>query len=108
LERSIKMKCLATAPGPLQELEEGFLNELSGLGYSPRTNETQLNLMRHLSRWLGTRGKTVGDLTGEVAAKFMVVRRELYSSLRSDRALAPLLGHLRQRGLAPPRWSWSR
>src|SRR5664280_1624705 len=64
-----------TAPGPLQELEEGFLDELSGLGYSPRTSETQLNLMRHLSRWLLTRGMTAGDLTDEVAAEFMIVRR---------------------------------
>ena len=91
-----------TAPGPLQELEEGFLDELSALGYSPRTSETQLNLMRHLSRWLLTRGMTAGDLTDEVAAEFMIVRRELYSSLRSDRALTALLGHLRRRGQVPP------
>jgi site-specific recombinase XerD len=96
------MKDQPIAPGPLQELEEGFLEELSGLGYSPRTSETQLNLMRHLSRWLSTRGLTAGDLTDEIAAEFLVVRRELYSSLRSDRALTALFGHLRRRGLVPP------
>ena len=107
------MKCLPTAPGfvasgPLEEFEEGYLNELTGFGYSPRSSEAQLNLMRHLSRWLGTRGMTAGDLTSEVAAEFMGARRQLYRSLKSERALAPLLVHLRERGLAPPRWSWSR
>lgn len=101
------MKYLLAAPGfvasaPLEEFEEGYLNELSGLGYSPRAREAQLNLMRHLSRWLGTRGLTVGDLTGEVTAEFMAVRRDQYSSLRSLQALVPLLDHLRERELAPP------
>ena len=95
------MKYLLTEPGPLQELEEGFLDELVGLGYSPRTSGVQLNLMRHLSSWLGTRGLGAGDLTGEVVAAFIAVRRQTHSSPKSVRALNALLNYLRQRALTP-------
>jgi site-specific recombinase XerD len=43
----------------------------------------------------------VGDLTGEVVERFSVVRRALYRGLRSPRALVPLLGYLRSRGVVP-------
>jgi len=87
--------------GPLGEFAEGFRAELAGLGYSPRSSEAQLRLMRHLSGWLGVQGFSVGDLTGEVSAQFVAARRGLYSHLRSQRALDPLLGYLRGRGVAP-------
>ena len=38
--------------GPLEEFAEGFQAELVRLGYSPRTSEAQLYLMKHLSGWL--------------------------------------------------------
>jgi site-specific recombinase XerD len=87
--------------GPLGEFTEGFVAELAGLGYSPRGSEAQLRLTSHLSRWLGARGFSAGDLTGEVAAQFVAARRGLYSNLRSQRALGPLLGYLRGLGVAP-------
>lgn len=87
--------------GPLGEFAEGFGAELAGLGYSPRGGEAQLRLMKHLSRWLGERGFSAGDLSAEVAAQFVAARRASHVSLRSQRALVPLLGYLRGRDVAP-------
>lgn len=87
--------------GPLEEFAEGFLAELIGLGYAPRSSEAQMRLMKHLSGWLATQGLVAGDLTAEVADRFVVARRRLYSNLRSPKALVPLLTHLRRRGAAP-------
>ncbi|MGH8907935.1 MAG: hypothetical protein ACRD0K_15805 [Egibacteraceae bacterium] len=67
--------------GPLGEFAEGFRAELAGLGYSLRGSEAQLRLMGHLSRWLGAQELPVGDLTGEVSARFVAARRGLYSNL---------------------------
>lgn len=96
------MKYSRAVAGPLWALEEGFRDELVGLGYSPRTREAQLNLMRHLSTWLATRGLGAGDLAGDVVSAFVAERRATYSSLRSVRALNPLLDYLRQREVTPP------
>lgn len=88
-------------PGPLGEFVEGFLAELAGFGYSPRGCESQLGLTRHLSRWLTAEGLAAGDLTGDVVERFVAARRAVYSSLRSPRALVPLLSYLRTLGVAP-------
>lgn len=87
--------------GPLEEFAEGFVGELVGLGYSRRTCEAQLGLLRHLSRWLEAERLAAGDLTAVVAARFVAVRRESYASLGSPRALVPLLGYLRRRAVVP-------
>ncbi len=88
--------------GPLGKFVEGFAAELAGRGYSPRSSEAQLGLTRHLSRWLQERGSTAADLDGKVIDAFVIDRRALYVGLRSERALRPLLGYLRQLGVAPP------
>jgi integrase/recombinase XerD len=62
--------------GPLEEFAGGFLAELAGVGYAPRSSEAQLYLMRHLSRWLGARGLAAGDLTAGVVARFVAARRQ--------------------------------
>jgi site-specific recombinase XerD len=87
--------------GSLEEFAEGFLAELAGLGYAPRSSEAQMRLMKHLSGWLAAQGLTAGDLTAEVADRFVAARRRSYSNLRSPKALVPLLAHLRRRGAAP-------
>lgn len=87
--------------GPLEEFAGGFLAELGELGYSSRGSEAQLRLMGHVSRWLSARGLAAGDLTGELADRFVVARRESYRSLRSWRALVPLLRYLRSLGVIP-------
>ena len=87
--------------GPLEEFAEGFRADLAGLGYSPRTSEAQLYLMKHLSGWLMARGLAVGDLTMGMVEEFLIARRGRYSNLRSVGALAPLLRYLRGRGAVP-------
>jgi site-specific recombinase XerD len=57
--------------------------------------------MRQLSAWLAGQGFTVADLTVEVAQRYVAARRFRHSNMRSVRALAPLLGFLRQTGAAP-------
>lgn len=90
-----------SAAGPLGEFVEGFLTELAGLGYSPRSCEAQRGLTRHLSRWLAAEGLAAADLTEDVVERFVVVRRRVCSHLRSRRALVPLLSYLRELGVAP-------
>lgn len=87
--------------GPLGEFVEGFAEALEGQGYSWRSSEAQLGLCRHLSTWLQVRGLTAGDLSGDVVDAFIVERRARYVALRSERALRPLLGYLREIGVAP-------
>ncbi len=85
----------------LEDYEEGFLAGLARLGYAPRSREAQRYLLRHLSRWLATRGLALSELGEEVAGQYVAVRREERSFLRSRRALGPLLGYLRGLGIVP-------
>lgn len=87
--------------GPLGEFVEGFTEALEGQGYSWRSSEAQLGLYRHLSVWLQVRGLTAGDPGADVVDAFIVERRARYVALRSERALRPLLGYLREFGVAP-------
>jgi integrase/recombinase XerD len=87
--------------GPLAGFVEGFLVDLSGLGYSPRSLEGQLRVVRHLSGWLAVEGLAAEDLTGRVVARFVAVRRGVAPSMRSEKALVPLLVYLRGLGAAP-------
>lgn len=77
--------------------------DLAGLGYSPRSVEAQLRLLRHLSTWLAARGLTAEALTEEVASAFVADRRAMTSNMRSERALLTLLGYLRALGVAAGR-----
>jgi hypothetical protein len=73
--------------GPLAPYAAGFVVELVGRGYRPRSVSGQLELMAHLSRWLAEEGVELSGLTVEMADRFLGVRRESASSLRSWRAL---------------------
>src|SRR5260370_7734082 len=85
----------------LEDYEEGFLAGLARLGYVPRSREAQRCLVRHLSRWLATRGLALSELSEEVAGQYAAARRQERSFLRSRRALGPLLGYLRGLGTVP-------
>jgi integrase/recombinase XerD len=87
--------------GPLGEHAEGFFAELAGLGYSRRSRSAHLRLMKDVSEWLGAQGLSTGDLTPEVVAELVAVRREGCSTLRSAKALLPLLSYLRRQGATP-------
>ncbi len=87
--------------GPLAPYAAGFVVELVGRGYRPRSVSGQLELMAHLSRWLAEQGLEPGRLTQAEAERFLAVRRKREVSLRSWRALGPLVIYLRRLGVAP-------
>lgn len=89
--------------GPLVEFADGFRVELARLGYTWRSADAQLALVKHLSGWLGVQGLSAADLTDQVMVRFFDARRESHSHLRSPRALVPLLDFLREFGVAPMR-----
>lgn len=89
--------------GPLEVFAAGFGVELSRLGYQRTPATFQLQLMAHASRWLHGEGLGAGELSSEVVERFLEERRAAgYRSYVTVRALAPLLGHLRGLGVAPP------
>ena len=89
--------------GPLAPYAEGFREDLLGQGYSWGSAAHQIHLMAHLSRWLEAQGLGPAALDEHLTGQFLAARRaDGYAALRSARALAPLLGHLRGLGVAPP------
>jgi integrase/recombinase XerD len=90
----------AGVPG-LAEYADGFVAWLGGLGYSPRTCEAQVALLRHLAGWLAQQGVPLAGLSSEVAGEYAAVRRDR-AQLRSERALRPVLSYLRELGAVPP------
>lgn len=87
--------------GPLAPYADGFVVELVERGYRTRSVGGQLELMGHLSRWLGEQGVEPDGLTPGMAERFLEVRREGDFSLKSWRALDPLVGYLRGLGAVP-------
>jgi site-specific recombinase XerD len=89
--------------GPLQPYAMGFGSELLRRGYAPFTAMLQVQLVAHLSRWLVAEGRDVDEVTPDLLERFAAARRAAgYRHQRSVRALAPLLGYLREIGVAPP------
>jgi integrase/recombinase XerD len=88
--------------GPLEPFAAGFASELFRQGYALDSVGLQMYLVAHLSRWLAGEGKGAGVLSGEVAEAFSASRRAAgYTSFLTVRALLPLLGYLRELGVAP-------
>jgi integrase/recombinase XerD len=89
--------------GPLAAFKDGFAAELVGQGYRPNAVACQLQLMAHLSRWMAVRGVDVAELTAPLLTEFLVARRDAgYVLWLSPKALAPLMIHLRGRGVCEP------
>lgn len=88
--------------GPLQEFGPGFVGELERQGYSPLGATLQVRLMARVSSWMQAEGLVCGELTGEVVERFLAERR---AAGRRDyvtaRAIAPLLGYLRELRVVP-------
>jgi integrase/recombinase XerD len=88
--------------GALAQYAGGFTAELARLGYTPSSAVAQLQLMAWVSRWLAGRGLEASALTAAVVAEFFAERRTAkYVDHVSVRALAPLMGYLRQLGVVP-------
>jgi len=54
------------------------------MGYARTSAADKLRLAAHLSRWLEAEHLEVGDLTGPVIDRFVVVRRRDYTNYRSS------------------------
>ncbi len=90
--------------GSLQPFAAGFATELARQGYTPRSLQTQLHLMAHVSRWLHARDLDVGDLPSWTQ-QFLQARLDAgYQRHLTGKALRPLLAYLREEGatLLPP------
>jgi site-specific recombinase XerD len=87
--------------GPLAPYAAGFRAELVRSGYRPSSTSEQLWLMAHLSRWLAGEGLDPAGLTGQVFARFMLVRRATRRRLVGARAGLALLSYLRGLGVVP-------
>ena len=85
----------------LGQYADGFVAWLGRLGYSPRTCEAQVALLRHLGGWLADQGLPLSGLSSEVAGEYAAARRGRVQ-LRSERALRPVLSYLRELGAVPP------
>ena len=85
----------------LGQYADGFVAWLGRLGYSPRTCEAQVALLRHLGHWLTDQGLPLSGLTSEVAGGYAAARCGR-AQLRSERALRPVLSYLRELGAVPP------
>lgn len=87
--------------GPLAIFLSDFRLHLRGLGYSPGSAAQQLQLVAHLSGWMGERDLEVSDLSPETIEKFFDVRRLHHTNLRTPRALARFVEFLDDSGLKP-------
>ena len=88
--------------GPLAPYVDGFGTMLSECGYTPSSAAGQLQLMAHVSRWLAEQGREGNDLVPAVVEEFLASRRAAgYGQWLSVRGFAPLLGYLREIGVAP-------
>jgi hypothetical protein len=87
--------------GPLEAYASGFAAELARVGYTRNTVACQLRLMAHVSLWLAGKGLDAAGLTAAVEEFFAARRAAGHTTLRSSRALEPLLGYLRGLGVEP-------
>jgi integrase/recombinase XerD len=89
-------------PGPLEPFADGFVVELSALGYTTGSAVQQMYLAAHLSRWLEAEKLGPAALSPAVVERFCGARRAAgYTSHLSVRAVRPLLDYLRGLGVAP-------
>jgi integrase/recombinase XerD len=88
--------------GPLAPHATGLAGELARLGFTEMSARAQLGLAAHLSRWLADSGLGTMALTAPVAEEYLAARRAAgYTAYLTPKALAPLLGYLRELGMAP-------
>jgi integrase/recombinase XerD len=88
--------------GPLAPYADGFRGELAALRYTPSSAAKQMNLMAHLSRWLGERGAGAAALDTMMVEEFVAARRAAgYTRHLGRGALAPLLEYARRSGICP-------
>ena len=81
--------------GVLQPFAVGFAAELARQGYTPRSLQTQLYLMAHVSRWLHAKDLDLADFPAQTQP-FLQARQEAgYKQHLTGKALRPLVTYLR-------------
>lgn len=88
--------------GPLTRYVDGFAAELRAHGYTELSLRNQLRLMSDLSRWLQSERIPIDDFDQTAMRRFVARRRRSYTGFTSERALRPLLAHLRAVGAMAP------
>ncbi len=93
-----------TVSGPLAGYAPDFRRSLAAQGYARRTINVQMRMTADLSRWLAAGNQTVEALrSAAVIDRFFAGRRALgHGEAVSRKALAPLLGFLRDRHVIGP------
>jgi integrase/recombinase XerD len=93
-----------TVSGPLAGNAPDFRRSLAAQGYARRTINVQMRMAAHLSRWLAAGDQTVEALrSADVIDRFFAERRaQGHGEAVSGKALAPLLGFLRDRHVIGP------
>jgi integrase/recombinase XerD len=88
--------------GVLAPFADGYRSALTGQGFARWAVAQHTHLMAHLSAWLDGQGLVLEQLAADGVNAFLTVRRaEGHWFLVSKRGLAPLLGYLRDLGVAP-------
>jgi integrase/recombinase XerD len=89
--------------GPLKPFAPGFAKELSRQGYTRNSACMQMRLVAHLSRWLEGEGLLDLQTLRQVEVdRFIHSRRASgYTLQLTEKALQPILSHLRRLGAVP-------
>jgi len=91
-----KLRRRPALAGPLEPYAAEFDKELARLGYTAAGIRRKFEVASHLSRWLGERGMTAGDLDAEAIGEFVAERRAAgYPSQLTGRSLTWMLDYLR-------------
>lgn len=89
--------------GPLVPFAEGLSRELRVQGHPRSSVEHYIDLMGQLDRWLITESLGAGDVTAEVAQRFLDERRRGgHNRVPTLAALSPLFEYLRTQGVLTP------
>jgi integrase/recombinase XerD len=89
--------------GPLGPFVAGFVDDMRRQGFGPVAVRKHTGLAAGLSGWLMTEDLAPSGLSSEVAERFCAARRASgHTYLLTVKALDPLLGYLRDLGVAPP------
>jgi hypothetical protein len=89
--------------GPLAGFADGLRRELASQGYALDTVGDHVHLLADLSGWLGGQDLTAEDLTTQRVKEFLQDRRRRGCRIGlSPRAIAPIVGYLRDQRVTPP------
>jgi site-specific recombinase XerD len=94
--------CRVRVTGPLAVYVDGFREELAAQGYTVQPRDRNLRTLAHVSRWMASKGLSVGELTSSRLEEFLEARRrDGYHHALSMRAVTPLTEYLHALGVAP-------